>query len=141
MRVASFIASIPSTCRELQSVELILIFDIFVIIYSEIKDIWRLMKASNILPGDNRNTIRLTWRRPVYILKPIRRPAQSINVSYEGILITTLYYDHFQLGEEISISIPHAITKITTTVNGTITRITNHEGWMQLAVDLTTGER
>lgn len=94
------------------------------------------MKSSNILPGDNRNTIRLTWRRPVYILTPIRRLAQSINVSSSGILITTLNDDHFQVGEDISISIPHAITKITTTVTGKIIRVTNHEGWIQLAVEL-----
>ncbi len=94
------------------------------------------MKVSNILPGDNRNAIRLTWKRPVYILAPIRRPAQAINVSYSGILITTLYDDHFHIGEEISISIPHAITNITTTVTGKIVRITHHDGWLQLAVDL-----
>ncbi len=98
------------------------------------------MSASNILPGENRNTIRLTWRRPVYILTPIRRLAQSVNVSSSGILITTLYDDHFRVGESISISIPHAITKITTTVTGKIIRITNHDGWIQLAVDLTAGE-
>jgi hypothetical protein len=97
------------------------------------------MTTSNILPGDNRNTIRLTWRRPVYILTPIRRLAQSINVSSSGILITTLYDDHFQVGANISISIPHAITKITTTVTGKIIRVTNHDGWIQLAVDLTAG--
>jgi len=94
------------------------------------------MKASNILPGDNRNAIRLTWKRPVYILTPIRRPAQAINVSSSGILITTLYDHQFHIGEEISISIPHAITKITTTVTGIIVRITHHNGWLQLAVDL-----
>ena len=95
------------------------------------------MKASNILPGDNRNAIRLTWKRPVYILTPIKRPAQAINVSASGILITTLYDDHLQIGEEISISIPHAINKITTIVTGKIVRITNHDSWVQLAVDLT----
>jgi len=94
------------------------------------------MKASNILPGDNRNAIRLTWKRPVYILTPIKRPAQAINVSSSGILITTLYDDRFHIGEEISISIPHAITKITTTVTGKIVRISHHDGWIQLAVDL-----
>ena len=94
------------------------------------------MKASNILPGDNRNAIRLTWKRPVYILTPIKRPAQAINVSSSGILITTLHDDRFHIGEEISISIPHAITKITTTVTGKIVRITHHDGWIQLAVDL-----
>jgi len=96
------------------------------------------MKISNILPGDNRHAIRLTWKRPVYILTPIKRPAQSINVSYSGILITTLYDDHFKVGEEISISIPHAITKVTTTVHGKIVRITHHDDWVQLAVDLNT---
>jgi len=40
------------------------------------------------------------------------------------------------MGEDISISIPHAITKITTTVTGKIVRITHHDGWLQLAVDL-----
>jgi hypothetical protein len=94
------------------------------------------MKASNILPGDNRNAIRLTWKRPVYILTPVKRPAQAINVSSSGILITTLDDDLFQMGDEISISIPHAITKITTTVTGKIVRITQHNGWLQLAVDL-----
>jgi hypothetical protein len=94
------------------------------------------MKASNILPGDNRNAIRLTWKRPVYIQTPIKRLAQAINVSSSGILITTLDDDLFQIGEAISISIPHAITKITTTVTGKIVRITHHDGWLQLAVDL-----
>lgn len=94
------------------------------------------MKVSNILPGDNRNTVRLTWKRLVYILKPIRRPAQAINVSSSGILITTIFDDHFHIDDEISISIPHAITKITITVSGKIVRITHHDGWIQLAVNL-----
>ncbi|PKO09396.1 MAG: hypothetical protein CVU40_08825 [Chloroflexi bacterium HGW-Chloroflexi-2] len=94
------------------------------------------MKASNILPGDNRNAIRLIWKRPVYILSPVKRPAQAINVSSSGILITTLDDHLFHMGEDISISIPHAITKITTTVTGKIVRITHHDGWLQLAVDL-----
>ena len=94
------------------------------------------MKASNILPGDNRNAIRLIWKRPVYILSPVKRPAQAINVSSSGILITTLDDHLFHMGEDISISIPHAITKLTTTVTGKIVRITHHDGWLQLAVDL-----
>jgi hypothetical protein len=94
------------------------------------------MKASNILPGDNRNAIRLIWKRPVYILSPVKRPAQAINVSSSGILITTLDDHLFHMSEDISISIPHAITKITTTVTGKIVRITHHDGWLQLAVDL-----
>jgi len=92
--------------------------------------------ASNILPGENRNTIRLTWKRPVYILSPIKRPAQSINVSSSGILITTLDDEQFEVGGDISISIPHAISKVTTTVNGKIIRIVHHNNWIQIAVDL-----
>ena len=96
------------------------------------------MKKSNILPGENRHAIRLTWKRPVYILTPVKKPAQSINVSSSGILITTLQDDHFQVGEKVTISIPHAITRITTIVSGNIVRITQHDGWVQLAIELNT---
>lgn len=92
--------------------------------------------ASNILPGDNRNAIRLHWKRPVYILTPVKRPAQAINVSSSGILITTRHDDQFKIDDEISISIPHAITKVTTTVTGKIVRILRHHDWIQIAVVL-----
>jgi hypothetical protein len=92
--------------------------------------------TSNLLPGDNRNAIRLTWKRPVYILTPVKRIAQAINVSSSGILITTHHDDQFKVNDEISISIPHAITKVTTTVTGKIIRITRHNDWIQIAVDL-----
>ena len=92
--------------------------------------------TSNILPGENRHTLRLAWKRPVYILSPIKRPAQAINVSSSGILITTLDDDQFKLGDDITISIPHAITKITTTVSGKIVRISHHNEWLQIAVHL-----
>ncbi|HSM26418.1 MAG TPA: PilZ domain-containing protein [Anaerolineaceae bacterium] len=91
---------------------------------------------SNLLPGDNRNAIRLTWKRPVYILTPIKKPAQAINVSATGILITTHYDDQFKIGQEISLSIPHAVTKVTTTVRGKIVRMIQHNDWLQIAVDL-----
>jgi hypothetical protein len=91
---------------------------------------------SNLLPGDNRNAIRLSWKRPVYILTPVKKPAQAINVSSSGILVTTRYDEKFKLGDEISISIPHAITKETITVTGKIVRMNTHLDWLQIGVDL-----
>lgn len=95
-----------------------------------------IMKKSNLLPGDHRNAIRLNWKRPVYILTPFKKPAQAINVSSSGILITTQFDEKFELGQEISISIPHAITKVTTTVYGKIVRMTRHNDWLQIGIDL-----
>jgi hypothetical protein len=94
--------------------------------------------APNLLPGENRNTLRLAWKRPIYIISPIKRLAQSINVSSSGILITTLDDEQFEVGGDISISIPHAITKVTTTVSGKIVRIVHHNNWIQIAIDLNT---
>src|SRR5690606_24334773 len=97
---------------------------------------WSNMKKSNLLPGDNRNAIRLNWKRPLYILSPIKKPAQAINVSATGILITTQYDDKFQIGEEVTLSIPHAITKVTIIVKGKIVRMTHHNEWLQIGMDL-----
>jgi len=98
--------------------------------------LWSNMKKSNLLPGDNRNAIRLNWKRPLYILSPIKKPAQAINVSATGILITTQYDDIFKLGDEVTLSIPHAITKATITVKGRIVRMTYHNEWLQIGMDL-----
>lgn len=92
--------------------------------------------SSNLLPGDNRNAIRLNWKRTVYILTPVKKPAQAINVSSSGILITTRYDEKFKLGDEISISIPHAVTKVTINVTGKIVRMNTHMDWLQIGVDL-----
>jgi len=92
--------------------------------------------SSNLLPGENRNTLRMTWKRSVDILTPIKRPAQSINVSSAGILLTTMPEDRFKMGQEISMSIPHAITKAITIVKGEIVRIHPDGDSLQIAVSL-----
>jgi len=96
---------------------------------------WSKMKKSNLLPGENRNAIRLDWKRPVYILTPIKKPAQAINVSASGILIKTLFDEQLEMGQTISLSIPHAYTKETTTVHGKIARMIRLSDWLQIGID------
>lgn len=94
------------------------------------------MKNSNLLPTDHRNAIRLNWKRPLYILSPIKKPAQAINISATGILITTQFDKNLKLGGEVLLSIPHAVTKVTITVKGKIVRMTHHNEWLQIGIDL-----
>lgn len=92
--------------------------------------------SSNLLPGENRKTLRMEWKRPVDILTPIKCPAQSINVSSAGILLATMPEDRFKLGQEISMSIPHAITKAITIVKGEIVRLHQDGDRLQIAISL-----
>ncbi len=87
--------------------------------------------------SNTRRANRVNWERPVQIVAPIYVGAKSINVSAVGILIATRSDIPIQVGEDISLDIPHLEGKDSIVVRGKVVRLERTQQDTRLAVNLT----
>ncbi len=89
-------------------------------------------------PGftNTRRANRITWKRAVTIVEPIRAEGTTVNVSAVGILLSTSPQVRLDLGTEIALDIPHIEGKESLTVHGRVVRLERTPEDLRVAINL-----
>lgn len=91
-----------------------------------------------LAPGftNTRRANRISWKRAITIVEPIRATGETVNVSAVGILLSTNPHVSLELGTEIALDIPHIEGKDSMIVHGQVVRLERTRDDLRVAINL-----
>jgi len=85
--------------------------------------------------GDFRRANRIDWERPVQVIEPVLAAARTINVSAVGMLLVMAPEVILQVGDELTLEVPHLDGRDPLIVHGRVVRIERIPDVLRVAVD------